>query len=145
MPLHPMSPPLVKRMHNVWEFATEERARRSSYKEAARLQGFAPGMAFPDTSAGSLDMRYKVVGNAVPPPLFEAVARASPQCLGLGQRHRDRLLDEGFDQGAGCSQLLDLRQANNAESIYIDRITQVRRCCQLIFPSTSSVRSRGMK
>lgn len=78
MPLHPMSPPLVKRMHNVWEFATEERARRFSYKEAARLQGFAPGLAFPDTSAGSLDMRYKVVGNAVPPPLFEAVARALP-------------------------------------------------------------------
>ncbi len=78
MPLHPMSPSLVKREHNVWEFETDGPARRFSYREAARLQGFAPGLVFPDTEAGSLDMRYKVVGNAVPPPLFEAVARALP-------------------------------------------------------------------
>jgi DNA (cytosine-5)-methyltransferase 1 len=78
MPLHPMSPPLKKREHNVWEFESEGRARRFSYREAARLQGFAPGLKFPDSAAGSLDMRYKVIGNAVPPPLFEAVARALP-------------------------------------------------------------------
>ena len=51
---------------------------RFSYREAARLQGFPASLVFPDTAAGSLDMRYKVVGNAVPPPLFEAVARALP-------------------------------------------------------------------
>jgi DNA (cytosine-5)-methyltransferase 1 len=79
MPLHPMSPPLKKREHNVWEFSTEGPARRFSYREAARLQGFARGLVFPDTHLGSLDMRYKVIGNAVPPPLFEAVARALPQ------------------------------------------------------------------
>lgn len=78
MPLHPMSPTLMKREHNVWEFSSEERARRFSYREAARLQGFTRDLSFPDTSFGSLDMRYKVVGNAVPPPLFEAVARALP-------------------------------------------------------------------
>lgn len=82
MPLHPMSPRLVKREHNVWAFESEGRARRFSYREAARLQGFAPGLVFPDTAAGSLDMRYKVVGNAVPPPLFEAVARALPDVWG---------------------------------------------------------------
>lgn len=79
MPLHPMSPPLIKRGHNVWEFSSEGRARRFSYREAARLQGFARGLVFPDTPSGSLDMRYKVIGNAVPPPLFEEVARALPQ------------------------------------------------------------------
>jgi DNA (cytosine-5)-methyltransferase 1 len=78
MPLHPMSPKLIKREHNVWEFELDAPARRFSYKEAARLQGFQHGMVFPDTPAGSLDMRYKVVGNAVPPPLFEAVANALP-------------------------------------------------------------------
>lgn len=77
MPLHPMSPPLRKLEHNVWEFAHEGRARRFSYREAARLQGLGD-LAFPDTRPGSLDMRYTVVGNAVPPPLFEAVARALP-------------------------------------------------------------------
>lgn len=78
MPLHPMSPPLKKREHNVWEFETDARARRFSYREAARLQGFTKNFVFPDTTAGSVDMRYKVIGNAVPPPLFEAVARALP-------------------------------------------------------------------
>ena len=81
MPLHPMSPQLKKREHNVWEFETDAPARRFSYREAARLQGFSREFVFPDTSAGSIDMRYKVVGNAVPPPLFEAVARALPSKL----------------------------------------------------------------
>lgn len=78
MPLHPMSPPLKKLEHNVWRFETDGRARRFSYREAARLQGFAKGFFFPDAEKGSLDMRYKVAGNAVPPPLFEAVAKALP-------------------------------------------------------------------
>ncbi|MCX7258640.1 MAG: DNA cytosine methyltransferase [Polaromonas sp.] len=78
MPLHPMSPPLKKREHNVWEFETDAPARRFSYREAARLQGFVKDFIFPETTAGSVDMRYKVIGNAVPPPLFEAVARALP-------------------------------------------------------------------
>lgn len=79
MPLHPMSPALKKLEHNVWQFETEDRARRFSYREAARLQGFATDFSFPDTPLASLNMRYKVAGNAVPPPLFEAVARALPE------------------------------------------------------------------
>lgn len=78
MPLHPMSPVLRKLRHNVWEFESDAPARRFSYREGARLQGFASGMVFPDTQPSSLDMRYKVVGNAVPPPLFKAVAQALP-------------------------------------------------------------------
>lgn len=78
MPLHPMSPRMVKQGYNEWSFETEAPARRFSYREAARLQGFAKNFVFPDTPVGSLDMRYKVAGNAVPPPLFEAVVRALP-------------------------------------------------------------------
>ena len=78
MPLHPMSPPLIKHAHDDWRFVHDGRARRFSYREAARLQGFEKGFEFPDNERGSLDMRYKVIGNAVPPPLFEAVARALP-------------------------------------------------------------------
>jgi DNA (cytosine-5)-methyltransferase 1 len=81
MPLHPSSPPLRKRKHNVWEFEGEGRARRFSYKEAARIQGFV-NLKFPDTETGSLEMRYRVVGNAVPPGLFEAVAQALPPIWG---------------------------------------------------------------
>lgn len=78
MPLHPMSPSLKKLEHNVWVFENDAPARRFSYREAARLQGFADNFIFPDTTAGSLDMRYKVAGNAVPPPLFQAVVEALP-------------------------------------------------------------------
>lgn len=81
MPLHPVSPPLRKLEHNVWRFEHDGPARRFTYREAARLQGFGPDFAFPDTKNGSLDMRYKVVGNAVPPPLFAAVAKALPETI----------------------------------------------------------------
>jgi len=77
MPLHPSSPALVKLEHNVWKFSSDEPARRFSYREAARLQGFGD-LIFPDSTTGSLDMRYTVIGNAVPPPLFTAVARNLP-------------------------------------------------------------------
>lgn len=77
MPLHPLSPPMVKLEHNVWTFETEGRARRFSYREAARLQGFGD-LIFPETRYSSQTQRYTVVGNAVPPPLFEAVAGALP-------------------------------------------------------------------
>jgi DNA (cytosine-5)-methyltransferase 1 len=81
MPLHPMSPRLRKLRHNVWEFESDSPARRFSYREAARLQGFPRGFRFPDSPNGSLDMRYRVAGNAVPPPLFEAVVKALPPRL----------------------------------------------------------------
>lgn len=83
MPLHPISPELEKLRHNEWRFVDDRPARRFSYREAARLQGFSRNFVFPDKAAGSLDMRYKVAGNAVPPPLFEAVARALPTQLWL--------------------------------------------------------------
>lgn len=76
MPLHPCSPELVYKGPDRYEFSTDERARRFSYREAARLQGFSGEMEFPDTCG--MYSRYKVIGNAVPPPLFEAVARSLP-------------------------------------------------------------------
>ena len=78
VPLHPVSPPLIKQGCDVWVWKYDAPARRYSYKECARLQGFKPDMVFPDTEAGRMVDRYTVVGNAVPPPLFEAVARALP-------------------------------------------------------------------
>ena len=93
MPLHPVSP-VLKRIHtDKWEFETDAPARRFSFREAARLQGFMPrytthggDMIFPETvesrtkdvAYNMLRQRYKVVGNAVPPPMFEAVASALP-------------------------------------------------------------------
>ncbi|MCB1945725.1 MAG: DNA cytosine methyltransferase [Thauera sp.] len=92
MPLHPVSPSL-KRIHtDKWEFEEDKPARRFSYREAARLQGFTGkylkhggDFVFPEACTHAsgqegnlLRYRYKVIGNAVPPPLFEAVAKALP-------------------------------------------------------------------
>lgn len=80
MPLHPISPTLVKLGPDKWQFTSDARARRFSFREAAHLQGFGD-LVFPETERASMNMRYTVVGNAVPPPLFEAVAKALPQEL----------------------------------------------------------------
>ncbi len=76
MPLHPSSPELIKISADKWEFISDMPARRLSYREAAKLQGFGINFEFPDT--GSLTMKYKVIGNAVPPPLFKAVVKSLP-------------------------------------------------------------------
>jgi len=92
MPLHPISPVLNRIHTDKWEFASDKPARRFSYREAARLQGFTSrylehggDFVFPDDCmhangqlGNAMRYRYKVIGNAVPPPLFEAVARALP-------------------------------------------------------------------
>jgi DNA (cytosine-5)-methyltransferase 1 len=76
MPLHPLSPNLIKIGPDEFKFESNAPARRFSYREAARLQGFKGRIKFPDT--GGMESRYKVIGNAVPPPLFKAVASALP-------------------------------------------------------------------
>lgn len=78
MPLHPISPRLVRINTDKWVFESNAAARRFSYREAARLQGFHKQFKFPETEYSSMPMRYKVVGNAVPPPLFEAITKALP-------------------------------------------------------------------
>ncbi len=77
MPLHPISPRLVKHAHNDWRFDGDGMARRFSYREASALQGFID-LEFPDTRYKNLNRCYEVAGNAVPPPLFKAVAEAIP-------------------------------------------------------------------
>jgi DNA (cytosine-5)-methyltransferase 1 len=76
MPLHPVSPKLIRISTDEWRFETKEPARRLSYEEAARLQGLSSIRRFPATHG--IRMRYRVVGNAVPPPVFAAVASALP-------------------------------------------------------------------
>ena len=71
--LHPDSPPLRKVGRDRWEFTRPGRTRRYSYLECAALQGFPAPHAF---KAGSVKRRFRAIGNAVPPPLFSAVARA---------------------------------------------------------------------
>ena len=74
--LHPVSPRLLRIHTDKWVFETDAPARRFSYRECALLQGFDKNVEFPDTA--SMTEKYKVAGNAVPPPLFNAVAKALP-------------------------------------------------------------------
>jgi len=78
MPLHPLSPPLERIHPDAWRFSHNGPARRFSFREAARLQGFHGDMVFPENERANLRMKFRVVGNAVPPPLFQAVAEALP-------------------------------------------------------------------
>ncbi|WP_104499418.1 DNA cytosine methyltransferase [Acinetobacter indicus] len=73
MLLHPVSPDMVKVADDHWAFVSSDPARRFTYKEAARLQGFGD-LIFPREQEVNLENKYKVVGNAVPPPLFEVIA-----------------------------------------------------------------------
>lgn len=92
MPLHPISPKLERLNTDEWRFEDDKPARRFSFREAARLQGFTReylshggDFVFPDQikhasgqDGNLMRFRYKVIGNAVPPPLFKAVAEALP-------------------------------------------------------------------
>lgn len=75
VPLHPMSPPLRRLGPDKWRFTRSGRARRLSYRECARLQGFPTDFRL---ARGTVRERFQLVGNAVPPPLFEAVVRNLP-------------------------------------------------------------------
>ena len=74
--LHPVSPKLKKVGVDRWAFESDAPARRFSFRECALLQGFDKEITFPDTA--SIYEKYRVVGNAVPPPLFEAVVKNIP-------------------------------------------------------------------
>lgn len=76
--LHPDSPPLRKLDRDRWEFSRSGKARRFSYLECAALQGFPRPEAF---DVCSVTLRFRAIGNAVPPPLFKAVASSLVQQL----------------------------------------------------------------
>jgi DNA (cytosine-5)-methyltransferase 1 len=73
--LHPDSPPL-KRVHtDKWVFERNGEARRLSYLECAALQGFPDPKAF-NVRTVPVRERFRAIGNAVPPPLFETIGNA---------------------------------------------------------------------
>jgi DNA (cytosine-5)-methyltransferase 1 len=76
VPLHPSSPPLERIGTDEWRFARKGEVRRLSYKECAALQGFPRSFTWQE---GNIRERFQMIGNAVPPPLFEAVVRALPR------------------------------------------------------------------
>lgn len=76
VPLHPTSPPLKRIDTDHWRFSRKGTARRLSYSECAALQGFPSTYVW---KRGTVRDRFQLIGNAVPPPLFEAVLQALPR------------------------------------------------------------------
>lgn len=70
-PLHPSSTPMVLVGNREWQFGSDGKTRRLSYREAAVIQSFPYDFEF----VGNLESKYKQVGNAVPPLLGEAYAK----------------------------------------------------------------------
>lgn len=75
VPLHPMSPPLVRIDTDHWRFAFDGPARRMSLIECARLQGFRESYRW---EKARLRDAFRAVGNALPSPLVRALAEAVP-------------------------------------------------------------------
>ena len=70
-PLHPSCPPMRKVEQDVWEFTDDiSKYRRLSVRECARIQTFPDDFVF----TGSLNSKYKQIGNAVPPLLTKVIA-----------------------------------------------------------------------
>lgn len=79
VPLHPSSPTLEKVGRDAWRFKGKGRPRRLSYEECALLQGFPRDWKW---KRGRLRDRFQLIGNAVPPPLFDAVLNSLPDVFG---------------------------------------------------------------
>jgi DNA (cytosine-5)-methyltransferase 1 len=90
VPLHPESPPLVRAGPCKWKLsAPPSLYRRFSWQECAALQGFPMGYAF----VGGLKTKYRLVGNAVPPPLAKAVALSLRRSKVVELRSPDGVLE----------------------------------------------------
>lgn len=78
--IHPDSPEMEKIDKDKWEFKkdTTNKVRRMSVRECARIQTFPDEFKF---LGKPLNENYKMIGNAVPVKLAEAVAIKLKECL----------------------------------------------------------------
>ena len=83
MPLHPISPTLVKLGPDKWEFTSDARARRFSFREAAHLQGFGD-LVFSGNRTCIDEYEVYSGRKCCTASTFEAVAKALPQELWFG-------------------------------------------------------------
>lgn len=76
VPLHPMSPPLVRIDTDHWKFADDGPARRLSLAECARLQGFRDSYRW---EGARLRDAFRAAGNALPSVMVSTLASALPE------------------------------------------------------------------
>ncbi len=78
--IHPSSPEMEKIDKDKWQFKDDSsmKVRRMSVRECARIQTFPDDFEFLGTP---INENYKMIGNAVPVKLAEAVATKLMECL----------------------------------------------------------------
>ena len=78
--IHPDSPEMEKVDKDKWQFKKEEnkKVRRMSVRECARIQTFPDEFEF---LGNPINENYKMIGNAVPVKLAQAVATNLKECL----------------------------------------------------------------
>lgn len=75
VPLHPLSPPLVRINTDHWRFEHDGPARRLSLTECAALQSFPSNYRWESVRVKD---GFMAAGNAVPPAMAKAIAQALP-------------------------------------------------------------------
>lgn len=81
--IHPDSPEMEKVDKDKWQFKNDssKTIRRMSVRECARIQTFPDSFEF---LSSSLNENYKMIGNAVPVKLAEAIAKNLKGCIEEG-------------------------------------------------------------
>lgn len=81
--IHPDSPEMEKVDKDKWQFKndSDRTIRRMSVRECARIQTFPDDFEF---LSSSLNENYKMIGNAVPVKLAEAIAKNLKKCIEEG-------------------------------------------------------------
>ncbi len=87
-PLHPSSPEMIRRGADDWKFKDPTRKiRRLSVRECARIQTFPDRFKF---YYDNVAKGYKMIGNAVPVKLGEAIAKKIKQDLKIAILNEER-------------------------------------------------------
>jgi len=86
--IHPDSPEMEKIDKDKWEFKKDSnnKVRRMSVRECARIQTFPDWFEF---LGSPINENYKMIGNAVPVKLAEAVATKLRECLSTSKKIED--------------------------------------------------------
>ncbi|WP_146131594.1 DNA cytosine methyltransferase [Merismopedia glauca] len=83
------SPTVLTNFHNPRYFLHPLKDRPFSLRECARLQGFPDSFIFTEgKSHVDLVSGYRLVGNAVPPPISRLFAKATLECLSKSQHNQ---------------------------------------------------------
>lgn len=98
------SPTVLTNYHNPRYFLHPSEDRPFSLRKCARLQGFPDDFLFADEQQGvSLVDGYRLVGNAVPPPLGRAIAKSVKKALATDYGRKPAADSSGALQEAGAS------------------------------------------